>query len=175
MRMRLKSFLMLAMVAGFWSCAPEIVPSTGPHVVTTPEQIKIYQKQPSKYERLGTVTYTVTSIEQWQQDADGTTAFNDLVAKAGAMGANGLLLRDDTNSKTVLAGAKFRNTYYLVPLIHESKTVIAQAIYVLKEWRASGGMNHFEGACMDIPQWATRFWGDLIGRPAGPMAFRFLL
>ncbi len=101
MQKRVTWCLMLVAVAGLGACAPEVVPATS-HLATTPDQVKIYQKQPAKYQRLGIVTHLVTSTTQWDENGDATPAFNDLIAKANALGANGLLLIDDTNASAAM-------------------------------------------------------------------------
>ncbi len=126
-----KRCLALAALAGLCSCAPEILPTTT-HAAIAPEQVMIYQNAPLKYERLATITHVVGSTTQWRENADATPAFTDLMAQAAALGANGLLLKDDSNKSTIMAGARFQDKYYLVPLQDEPKTVIVQAIYVPK-------------------------------------------
>jgi hypothetical protein len=125
--------VVLSLLAALGACSPEVLPPSGPHPALTPEQVKIYSTQPSKYERLGTVNYLVTSSKQWKENADATPAFTDLLAQAAQQGANGLLLIDDTHEATVEAGASYAGKYYLVPVKRDPTTVIVQAIYVLKE------------------------------------------
>ncbi len=133
MNRKQKMVLLASFVAGLAGCSPEIVPSSGPRMATQPADIKIYQKEPSKYERLGIVRLVITSKTHWEEKADATPAFEQLKAQAAALGANGLLLMDVADKSTVLVGARYAGGYYLVPFRQPTNTVVAEAIYVLKE------------------------------------------
>lgn len=122
---------MTVLAAGLWSCS-EVVPATA-HTAISPDQVKIYKYPPAKYEKHGAIRHTVTSTAQWREDADATTAFNDIFAQAAAKGANGLLLTDETGGSTDMVGARIRGQYHLVPIQRSTKTVIVTAIYVVKE------------------------------------------
>jgi hypothetical protein len=119
-----------AVLAG---CAPTVLPPSGPHAALATEQVKIYQNQPAKYELLGTIEVPVTAEMKWDEHADSTAGFLALKAKAGALGANGILLKVDENLYDIWVGAGFNGSYYLVPLRREPKTALAAAIYVIKE------------------------------------------
>jgi hypothetical protein len=112
---------------------PEVLPPSGAHPVALPAQVKIYQKQPAKYELLGTINVPVTAAMKWDDRGDSTAGFEALQAKAAALGANGVLLKADQGLYDIEIGAGFKGTYYLVPLKKEPRTAVASAIFVLKE------------------------------------------
>jgi hypothetical protein len=125
--------LVLISYAGFGCASPEVVQSKGPHAPTSPEYIALYQKEPRKYERLGTITQVVTPEMKFDERGDSTPGFEKLKAQAAEKGANGLLLQlpDGTYDFLVLAG--YRGSYYQVPAKRgDPKTVLAEAIYVLE-------------------------------------------
>jgi hypothetical protein len=124
--------MLVAFVFGLGGCS-DVVPSSGPRAPTTAEQVKVYQKAPRKYEKLGEVTLLVTSTKQWEKDADATPGFEKLRAEAASRGANGLLLVEDGEKASAEAGVRFQGTYYFVPIRQNPPTVVTQAIYVLKE------------------------------------------
>ena len=84
----------LGLLLPLGGCAskPEIVPSSGPRTPTSASQVKIYEKQPKKYEMLGTVTVTREEGAKWDEKGDANAAFDTAKSKAAALGANGLLL-----------------------------------------------------------------------------------
>ena len=131
---RPRTTLMALSCAAFLAgCAPEVLPPSGTHPIALPAQVKIYQKQPAKYELLGTINVPVTAAMKWDDRGDSTAGFEALQAKAAAMGANGVLLKADQGLYDIEIGAGFKGTYYLVPLKKEPRTAMAQAIFVLKE------------------------------------------
>jgi hypothetical protein len=110
-----------------------VVPSSGPRSPTTPAQVSIYDKEPKKYEQLGSVEVPVGGDVRWDERGDATAGFEKLKTVAAARGANGILLLPTENEKLkVLAG--YRGTYYQVP-IREGKpnVAVAQAIYVIEK------------------------------------------
>ena len=114
--------------------APEIVPSTGPRQPTSPDQVKIYQAQPLRYEKLGLVVVTATRETPWDNKGNADSGFERLKTAAAAKGANGLLLMVDPKEQhgTVVAG--YHSTYYEVPYrLEPQRAAVAEAIYVLKE------------------------------------------
>ncbi len=118
------------MIAG---CSPEVLPPSGAHPPLLAENVKIYESQPSKYELLGTIEVPVTPEMKWDEKGDSTPGFKALLAKAAALGANGLLLRADANQHDVMVGVGFNDKYYQVPLRLQPKTAVAEAIFVLRE------------------------------------------
>lgn len=134
MHVRIKTGILMILASSLLACAPEIVPTTGPHPATLASQVKIYQKQPSKYEKLGILELPAKPTTNWQESADATPAFTELRTRAAALGANGLLLMDDNpNANDVDVGAKFEGQYYLVPVRRDTKSVLVQAIWVISE------------------------------------------
>jgi hypothetical protein len=124
--------LLLLLVCG---CAShEVVPTSGPRTATRAEDVKIYQKHPKKYERLGTVSVAVTPEVQFDERGDANVGFDRLKAKAAALGANGLLLAlDGVEGSNMLATVGYHGTFYQVPLRTNPRTAMAQAIYVLDD------------------------------------------
>jgi hypothetical protein len=119
-----------AVLAG---CAATVLPPSGPHAALATDQVKIYRDQPAKYELLGTIEVPVTAEMKWDERADSTAGFLALKAKAGALGANGILLKVDEDLYDIWVGAGFNGSYYLVPLRREPRTALAAAIFVIKE------------------------------------------
>jgi opacity protein-like surface antigen len=113
----------------------EVVPSSGPRSPTTAEQVKIYQKAPKKYEKLGVVTVSRAEGATWDERGDATAGFDILKRKAAALGANGLLLTVPEGGEEKRATAGYHGTYYQVPVKGPRGSVegLAQAIYVLEE------------------------------------------
>ena len=119
-------------------CESEVLPNSGNHPPLQPDQVKLYQKQPKKYEELGMIEVPTTTEMRWDQRGDSTAGFDALKAKAAAMGANGVLLmrksgegKSDDEGAMVTAG--YKGEFYQVPLRTNPPTAVAQAIYVLKE------------------------------------------
>src|SRR5687768_8633278 len=98
------------LVAAIWTlatgCKSEIVPSSGSRTPTSPEQVKIYEKQPKRYEMLGTVSVPVGGEVRWDDRGHAKAGFDKLKQRAAALGANGLLLKvpEDQSDFLVLAG-----------------------------------------------------------------------
>jgi hypothetical protein len=109
-----------------------VVPSSGPRSPTTPAQVSIYDKEPKKYEQLGTVEVPVGGDVRWDARGDATPGYEKLKTAAAARGANGILLLPTENEKLkVLAG--YRGTFYQVPIREGTPNIaVAQAIYVIE-------------------------------------------
>jgi hypothetical protein len=103
------------------------------HPATTVDQIQILVQTPAHYERLGTVTHLYAEGSPWQEGADATPIIGDLLNEAGGMGANALLLRDDTTMADSSITMTYEGKSYKLPVIGKSKTVLGQAIFVPKE------------------------------------------
>jgi len=130
--MRVRMIWLLGFAAVLQACGTDIWVDSG-HPLAKPEQVKIYTERPGKYERLGTVTHLGGLDPDWQTRADGTAVFNDLLSEAAAMGANGLLLRDDTTTADASAKVNYKGQTYSLPYEKKSGTVVVQGIFVLKE------------------------------------------
>ena len=131
----MKSHFALVLVPGLLflaSCGSHIVPAQS-HAPTTPDQVKIYQNAPSKYEILDTVSLVITPDMTWDQSGNANTGFDQLKQKAAALGANGLLLDQHTPTATYQVQAGYSGTFYNVPMHLDPKTAVAEAIFVLKE------------------------------------------
>ena len=124
-----------AMLLSACSSTPEVVPSSGPRAATSAEQVRIYEKEPKRYEKLGQVTVSRNEGVSWSDRGDATAGFDLLKKKAAALGANGLLLKVDDpkdNKRRVLAG--YHDEFYQVPVSDtEPPQGMAQAIYDLSE------------------------------------------
>jgi len=124
-------YVVLAAVAVLsCSCEPKVLPAT-PHAVTSPDQVKIYQKQPKEYEDLGTLQLEITPELRWDQNGEANAAFDLMRSKAAALGANGLLLQMPPQQNSILTLAGYHGAWYQVPMI--AKTAYAKAIFVVKE------------------------------------------
>jgi len=119
-------------MAAFAGCS-EVVPTSGPHPALTMDQVKIYQKPPAKYEMLGTIEVPVTPEMKWDERGDSTKGFEALLTKAGAKGANGILLEADDKLHDTMVGVGYKGTYYLVPLRREPRTAVVSTIFVVED------------------------------------------
>src|SRR3954464_15869614 len=106
--------LLATMLVSACASKPQVLPSTGPHAPTSPDQIKFYEKAPKKYEKLGQVTVSREEGATWDERGDATTGFDILKRKAAALGANGLLMTEDVGDHRITAG--YHGTYYQVPI-----------------------------------------------------------
>jgi len=114
------------------ACGGQWVWTDSGHVALAPDQIRILTKTPTHYERLGTVTHLYTE-GAWQDGGDATPIMQDLLKEASAMGANTLLLVDDTTMADSTATMKYQNQTYTFPVIAKTKTIVAQGIFVPRE------------------------------------------
>jgi hypothetical protein len=126
-----------AMVVGPGGCAsdPKIVPSSGTRPPSSKGQVKIYEKEPERYELLGTVTVTRAEGAKWDQRGNADAAFDAALAKAAALGANGLLLSAKPGESEYHATAGYHGKFYQVPVRGKKGDAVGvmQAIYVVKE------------------------------------------
>ncbi len=116
------------------SCSSNhVVPTTGVHMPTSPDQVKIYQNPPAKYEILATLGLVITPDLQWDAYGNADAAFDRMKEAAASYGANGLLVDPKTLGGDVYVAAGYHGTIYTVPVRHNPNTAINQAIFVLKE------------------------------------------
>jgi len=114
--------------------SPEVVPSSGNRPPTRPENVKIYAKQPRKYERLGVVSVPVTPEVRFDERGDANLGFDRLKAAAAARGATGLLLsKEGVEGSDALATVGYHGTFYQVPVKSNPRTAMGEAIYVIEE------------------------------------------
>lgn len=119
-------------IAGAGCQSSKELPSSGVRPPTSPQQVRIFQNAPREFEVLGPVSLAVTPDVTWDNHGDATVGFDRMKARAAEMGANGLLLRAPGQMQTtVLAG--YQGTFYKVPARSDPRTVMVQAIYVIKE------------------------------------------
>ena len=130
------SFAMTSLLPlGGCASKPEIVPSSGPRSPTSASQVTLYEKQPKKYEVLGSVTVSRAEGARWDEKGDANAAFDAAKAKAAALGANGLLMAANSGEYTYLATAGYHGKFYQVPVRGRQGAAVGvmQAIYVLEE------------------------------------------
>ena len=125
------SMIFAALLAGCSS--PEVLPTTD-HPPTGPQEVRFYQEEPKKYERLRTLALGITPDLRWDERGDATPAFEELKRLAGSVGANGILFKADPGSYDALALAGYHGAYYQVPVRTDSeqRTAVAQAIFVVE-------------------------------------------
>ena len=121
-----------ALAIALAGCSPQVLPPSS-HAPTTADQVKLYQKQPPKYEALGMISVPVTPAMKWDERGDSTPGFDALKAKAAAMGANGLLFTPQPGTFDVLVTAGYTGEFYQVPMKREPRSTVAQAIFVIDE------------------------------------------
>ena len=133
--LRTTGWVAAMVVVGLLGCktAPEIVPSSGPRMPTSPESVKIYQKQPVRYERLGVVTLEVGPDTRWDARGNSDRGFDRLRELAAQRGANGLLLVVDRHEHDGRVLVGYHDVFYQVPIRNEPRTAVAEAIYVIHE------------------------------------------
>src|SRR4030095_79270 len=101
--------LVLLLLAG---CGSHVVPASGTHSPTDPASIKLYSKEPKKYEMLGFVR--VTKNVAYAENFSADVPVDDAKAQAAAKGANGLLLwfPEKERQDMVLATAAYKGQFY---------------------------------------------------------------
>jgi hypothetical protein len=135
--MRLAAALLLGSVIALLlaGCAsnPKVLPTTGPHPPTTPDQVQLYQAAPSEYEVIDVVYAPITPGVHWDDQGNADAGFDKLKADAAAVGANGLLLTapPGTSDLTVIAG--YHGMMFKVPIRSQPKAAVCQAIWVVKQ------------------------------------------
>lgn len=132
MRLKLRMMLVIGLAAALQACGQDIWVDSG-HPLAKASDVKIYTQRPAKYERLGTLTHLGGLDPDWRARPDGTAVFDDLLKEAAGMGANGLLLLDDTTTADATAKVNYRGTEYALPYEQKSGTVVVQGIFVLKQ------------------------------------------
>jgi len=123
------SALLLWIAAG---CGPTVLQPTAPRPPTDALRVRLYQKEPDKYEDLGLVEVPGDLIREDKSAADRIG--DQLKANAAARGANGLLLRMPKDMGLYGVGAFYYEKYYVFPFrLKPTKAVLGTAIYVVKE------------------------------------------
>jgi hypothetical protein len=125
------AFLLVSVVVGCTSDA--VVPSAAPRPATLPEQVRIYQDEPTHYERLGLIEMPLTAEMKWDEHGEAVAAVDALKARAAALGGNGLLLMVDSPQQAYVATVGYHGTFYQVPMRGEPRRAVAQAIYVMDD------------------------------------------
>ena len=118
----------------FSGCAqPTVLPSQK-HAPSSASAVKIYQKQPMKYEDLGMISLVITPDISWDEKGNTNKAFDMLKDKAAALGANGVLLDMPKDHYDLLASTGYNGTRYDVAMkMKPEKTAMAHAIFVVEE------------------------------------------
>jgi hypothetical protein len=100
-------------------------------MATTPDQVRIYEKQPAEYEQLGTIEVEITPDMKLDENGAADKAYMALLQKAAAKGANGLLLWSPPGTYDIVVHAGYGKEWHQVPVkVKPTKTAIAQAIFV---------------------------------------------
>ena len=125
---------LLSIVTVGCASKPKVLPAQ-PHQPVPGAQVKIYQKAPKEYEQLGTVTLKNAPQYKWDQRGDADAAMQELQKRAGAMGANGLLLQALPGQASALVGVGYMGNDYEIPVDTKATphVAVAQAIYVIKK------------------------------------------
>lgn len=112
-------------------CAsPKIMPAAN-HMATTPDQVRIYEKQPAEYEQLATIEVEITPDMKLDENGAADKVYMALLQKAAAKGANGLLLWSPPGTYDIVVHAGYGKEWHQVPVkVKPTKTAIAQAIFV---------------------------------------------
>jgi hypothetical protein len=111
----------------------EVVPSSGKRAPTRAQDVKIYQKHPQKYERLGVVSVPVTPEIRFDEKGEANLGFDRLKQQAAARGANGILLVLADGGNDAMGTVGYHGTFYQVPLRSKPRTAMAEAIFVIEE------------------------------------------
>jgi hypothetical protein len=122
------------LAVAFTGCSFEQKP-TGPHPATTADQVKVFQKTPNKYEKLGEVTFAIPAGYKWDSHGDANLVFDGLKAEAAKRGATGIVMTDEhAPADSAEVGAGYKGEYFQIPVRRTpARTAVAQAIYVVKE------------------------------------------
>jgi len=113
-------------------CEPVVLPPSQ-HAPTSPEQVKLYQKQPAKYENLATIMMPITPEMKWNDRMESVAGIDALKARAAAMGANGVLMTAQPGMFDVMATTGYHGAWYQVPVKDNPKRAVVQAIFVVSE------------------------------------------
>ena len=127
------AFAAVAVAAAGCASKPEVIPFSGPRPPTRPDEVKVYQDPPQKYEMLGPVSVAITPETRWDERGDATEGFRRLRSAAAAKGANGILLNAQPGTYDYRATAEDRGAYYQVPIRKQPHAAIAEAIFVHEE------------------------------------------
>jgi hypothetical protein len=115
-----------------------VVPTTGVHPPTTPDQVQLFDRYgpPKKYEILGTVSLVITPALRWDDRGDANAAFTQLIQQAAALGANGIYFNGKIPEATVVGMAGYHGIMYEVPIqidpTTQSRTAIGTAVWVVQ-------------------------------------------
>lgn len=112
---------------------PEALPPSGPHPPVGGAQVRLYQKQPKRYEELAVISVSISPDMKMDDRGGADAAFDTMKAQAGALGANGLLLmvRPEKHDYTSTAG--YHGDFYQVPMRRNPKAAVGLAVFVLEE------------------------------------------
>ncbi len=121
---------MAVVAGGGGGCRSAVAPVKGPHAPTTVGSVELFQEPPRRYEVLGVVEVAdhVGTADHFNADA----VMGALMAKAAALGANGLLLQSPAGEKRiVMMGGYYQEEFYRIPVRSRPKiTALGQAIWV---------------------------------------------
>jgi hypothetical protein len=113
-------------------CQSEVLQPTEARRPTDPASVKLYQKEPKKYEDLGFVEVASDMLHAKGNQADDVVA--QLKTKAAAKGANGVYLTSPGGKGMYRVGAYYGDEYYVFPFRDRpTKAAIGKAIYVIEQ------------------------------------------
>ena len=126
----LKPVALILSIFMLHSCATGTALVTGTErTPINPDAVKLYLKEPSRYEVVAIVK--ASSDAGWTAQGSQDYAVEELKNQAAKLGANGVLL-GSTGEKTSLAvGGYGSNMMYAIPV--DAQTVSGHAIYVFEE------------------------------------------
>jgi len=127
---QLMAVLLLGLTMAFVGCAPTVEPPSEPRSPTSPGQVEVFQKQPSKYQLLGTVEVPIAGAIRMDERGDATAGYQELKKRAADMGANGILLDPKVVQSQGVVTCADNGTFYQVPVDYKPKVARAQAIWV---------------------------------------------
>ena len=114
-------------------CASEVVPSSGPRPPADPAQVKFYEKEPRRYEILGSIEVPIGGDVRWDKRGEANAGMERLKSQAAQRGANGVLLKGD-DPQMLNVGVSYKGSFYHVPIRSGTPdAAVAKAIYVLDE------------------------------------------
>lgn len=125
-----KILLLLASIQILASCASGTALVTGTkRDPISPETVKLYLKEPAKYEVIAIVK--ASSDAGWTAQGSQDYAVEELKNQAAKLGANGVLLGATGEKTTTIIGGYSPGTMYAIPV--EEQIVSGHAIYVFDE------------------------------------------
>ncbi len=124
-------FILIAQLVMLAGCTQEHKDLTGVSLAPVPvDQVKLYQHKPSTYDLVGPINLVITPDLKWDESGQADKAFDAMIAKAGSMGANGVLFELSRSEFDFLATPSYHGKSYQVPIrgSESPRTIVAKAI-----------------------------------------------